>query len=57
MSFSQLYQGSKETLLESLQRIRQAAVQIIGAITRKESAEADGAEWQGAGEVQVTRAA
>jgi len=30
------YQGSKETLLESLQRIRQAAVEIIGAIIGKD---------------------
>jgi antirestriction protein ArdC len=37
--YTHLYQGSKETLLESLQRIRQAAAEIIGAITKKESAE------------------
>jgi len=54
-----LYQGNKETLLESLQRIREAAVEIIGAITRKESAKASGcgAERQGAGEVHVAHAA
>jgi len=56
-----LYQGSKETLLESLQRIRQAAVEIIGAITAKDGAETRGRgrEWESAdaGEVQVARAA
>jgi len=55
--YIKLYQGSKETLLESLQRIREAAVEIIGAMTRKESAEGGGVEWQGAGEPQIARAA
>jgi len=59
--YIQLYLGSKETLFESLQRIRETAVQIIGAITKKEPAEASGceAERQGAemGELQVARAA
>jgi len=59
--YIQLYLGSKETLFESLQRIRETAVQVIGAITEKEPAEASGceAERQGAemGELQVARAA
>ncbi len=59
--YIKLYQGSKETLLESLQRIRETAVEIIGAITKKESAATSGceAERQGAemGELQVARAA
>jgi antirestriction protein ArdC len=59
--YIQLYLGSKETLLESLQRIREAAVEIIGAITGKdeERTPADGAEWQGAdtGEYQAAHAA
>ena len=59
--YIRLYQGSKETLFESLQRIREAAVEIIGAITQKESAVAKGseAERQGAemGEPQVAHAA
>ena len=59
--YIRLYQGSKETLPESLQRIRETAVAIIGAVTKKEPAEASGcgAERQGAemGELQVARAA
>lgn len=58
--YIKLYQGSKETLLESLQRIREAAVEILRAITKKEPAEARGeAELLGtdAGETQVARAA
>jgi len=59
--YIRLYQGSKETLLESLQRIRQAAVEIIGAITKREPAEARGgeAEWQApdAGEHETAHAA
>ncbi len=58
--YIQLYLGSKETLLESLQRIREA-VEIIEAITEKESAGArgSGAELLGmdAGEHQAARAA
>ena len=59
--YIQLYLGSKETLLESLQRVREAAVEIIGAIMKKESAEASSCETvrQGAemGEHQVAHAA
>ncbi len=59
--YIQLYLGSKETLLESLQRIRETAAEIIGAITKKEPAEASGceADRQGAemGEPQVAHAA
>ena len=59
--YIQLYLGSKETLLESLQRIREAAVEIIGAITGKDEArtKAHEAEWQSAdtGEHQAARAA
>ena len=46
-----LYQGGKETLLESLQRIRQAAVEMVEAITAKDEArgKASDAEWQAAG--------
>jgi len=49
--YIRLYQGSKETLLESLQRIRQAAVEIIGAIMGKDEAwgKASDTEWQAAG--------
>ncbi len=59
--YIQLYLGSKETLLESLQRIRETAAEIIGAITKKEPAEASGceADRQGAeiSEPQVAHAA
>ncbi len=59
--YIQLYLGSKETLFESLQRIRETAVAIIGAITKKEPAEASGCEaaQQVAemGELQVAHAA
>jgi len=59
--YIQLYQGSKETLLESLQRIREAAVEIIGAITGKDEArtKAHEAEWDsvGTGEHQIAHAA
>ena len=59
--YIRLYQGSKETLLESLQRIRQAAVEIIGAIMGKVEArgKASDTEWQaaGAGEHQAAYAA
>jgi len=59
--YIRLYQGSKETLLESLQRIRQAAVEIIGAIMGKDEAwgKASDTEWQaaGAGEHQAAHAA
>jgi len=59
--YIKLYQGSKETLLESLQRIREAAVEIIGAITRKESAEANNSKagllGADAGAHQTARAA
>jgi hypothetical protein len=34
-----LYRGSKETLMESLQRIREVAVEIIEAVTQGEKAE------------------
>jgi antirestriction protein ArdC len=46
-----LYRGSKEMLLESLQRIREVAVEIIEAVTGREKgkAEADGVEGQEAG--------
>ena len=56
-----LYQGSKETLLESLERIREAAVKIIGAITGYEGARdtASDSERQSAGtdKTQTARAA
>jgi len=59
--YIRLYQGSKETLLESLQRIRQAAVEIIGAITGEDEARSKGSDtqWQaaGAGEHQAAHAA
>ena len=59
--YIRLYQGSKETLLESLQRIREVAVEIIGAITGKDEtrSKAGDTEWQGAGsgETQVAHAA
>ena len=59
--YTHLYQGSKETLLESLQRIPQAAVQIIGAIMGRDEArgKASDTEWQaaGAGEHEVAHAA
>jgi len=59
--YIRLYQGSKETLLESLQRIRQAAVEIIGAIMGRDEArgKASDTEWQaaGAGEHQAAHAA
>jgi len=59
--YIQLYLGSKETLFESLQRIRETAVQIIGAITGKDETrrKAGDTEWQGtgAGETQVAHAA
>ena len=59
--YIKLYQGNKETLLESLQRIREAAVQIIGAIVRKEPEQARGCETEllgtDAGEHQAARAA
>ena len=59
--YIQLYLGSKETLFESLQRIRAAAVEIIGAITGKDEtrSKAGDTEWQstGAGELQVAHAA
>ena len=59
--YIKLYQGSRETLIESLQRIREAAVQIIGAIKKKEPTGASGceAEQQAAemGELQVAHAA
>ena len=59
--YIQLYQGSKETLIESLQRIREAAVEIIEAITKKESANARGGDAEllvtDAGEHQVAHAA
>ena len=55
--YIRLYQGSKETLLESLQRIRQAAAEVIQAIARKGEARTSGyeAQWQSAdaGEHQV----
>ena len=61
MSFCQLYLGSKETLFESFQRTREAAVEIIGAITKKAPAEAKGSEagllGTDAGEHQVAHAA
>ncbi len=59
--YIQSYLGSKETLFESLQRIREAAVEIIRAITKKESTEARGSEagslGTDAGETQVAHAA
>ena len=59
--YIQLDLGSKETLLESLQRIREAAVEIIGAITGKDETrrKAGDTEWQGTGtgETQVAHAA
>jgi hypothetical protein len=61
VDYIKLYQGSKETLLESLQRIREAAVEIIGAITGKDEvpSNAGDTEWQGTGtgETQVAHAA
>jgi len=59
--YIKLYQGSKETLLESLQRIRQAAVEIIGAITGKDETRGKAGDtgWQSedAGKYQTARAA
>ena len=59
--YIQLYQGSKETLLESLQRIREAAVEIIGAISGKDETrgKATDSRWQSAdtAEHEAARAA
>ena len=59
--YIRLYRGSKETRLESLQRIREAAVEIIAAITSKDEtrSKAGDSRWDSAetGENGVAHAA